>query len=253
MYWLLSPLAWLLLAGAVLVWSLLRRRPLATVLAVGVIALAVALMTPIVSNALTSSLEQPFGDANGCAHDPPSTAVVLGGGLDGTPRDDADFSVLNLSSRLRVDRAVAWWREGEGRTLVMQGGANYGGAPALAQLMAAYARELGVPSTAIHTETGSGDTWENAIHAAKIAPPLPRRVVLVTSLIHLERARVAYTRNGFEVCPLGTDMRRLPSRIPWALVPRTSALEHSEAALHEWAGLAYYRWRSHAEPTANGR
>ena len=71
---------------------------------------------------------------------------------------------------------------------------------------------------------------------------LKRRVVLVTSLIHMPRAQEAFASAGFEVCPLGTDVRRLPSRLPWALVPRTSALANTEVALHEWVGLAYYRW-----------
>jgi uncharacterized SAM-binding protein YcdF (DUF218 family) len=109
--------------------------------------------------------------------------------------------------------------------------------------MAAYARVLGVPQSAIRLETASLDTWENAVSAAALVPRVPKRVVLVTSRVHMRRAREAFAGNGFEVCPLATDVRRLPSRIPWALIPRTSGLANAEVALHEWAGLAYYRWR----------
>ncbi|QNP40689.1 YdcF family protein [Lysobacter solisilvae (ex Woo and Kim 2020)] len=253
MYWLLSPLSWLLLAGVVLAWALLRRRLLLTLGAGTVVALALVAMTPLAANLLARPLERPFLAANGCSADPASVAVVLGGGISGSPRDAADFSVLNLASRRRVDRAVEWWREGEGRVLVMQGGAPYRSLPALAELMAAYARMQGVPSGALRVETGSGDTRENAAGAAAMTPPLPRRVVLVTSMIHMRRAQEVFRRNGFDVCPLGTDRRRLPSRIPWALIPRTSALANTEVALHEWAGLAYYRLHAERQPTPGTR
>jgi len=242
-FWLLSPLAWLLLAGVLLLWACLRRRRWG--IAVGALLAVVALgtMTPLGANALARSLERPFLVADGCADAASSTAVVLGGGIDGRPRDNRDFSVLNLASRRRVDRAVAWWREREGRVLVLQGGAPNPGLPSLAELMSAYAQRLGVPATALRLETRSDDTWSNAVRAAELSPSVPRRVVLVTSWIHMRRAREAFVDNGFQVCPLGTDIRRLPSRIPWALVPRTSALANAEVVLHEWSGLIYYQWR----------
>ncbi|GAB3384666.1 hypothetical protein GCM10027432_16370 [Lysobacter fragariae] len=143
---------------------------------------------------------------------------------------------------------MAWWHEREGRVLVLEGGAPHPGVATLAELMAAYAQMQGVPSTALRVETESGDTWGNARHAALLSPRLPGRIVLVTSLIHMPRAQRAFASAGFEVCPLGTDARRLPSRLPWALVPRTVALANAEVALHEWAGLAYYRWRDRKEP-----
>lgn len=245
MTWLLSPLAWLLLAGALLSlnWFLPRRRPwlLATSGVLAVVALAA--MTPLGANLLGKPLQRPVAASRACDDAPPSTAIVLGGGTDGPPRSRADFSVLNLATRRRVDRAVAWWREDEGRVLVLAGGAPYGDI-AVAELMAAYAGVLDVPETAMRVEIQSDDTWENARHAARLSPSLPRRIVLVTSLIHMPRAHGAFASAGFEVCPLGTDARRLPSRLPWALVPRTSALANAEMALHEWAGLAYYRWRA---------
>lgn len=244
MSWLLSPLAWLLLAGVILSWAWVRRRRLGMATGALLAFVALAAMTPLGANALANSLERPFLDEDGCKGDAPVTAVVLGGGIDGRPRHPDDFSVLNLASRRRVDRAVAWWRESEGRGLLLLGGAPRPGLPSMAELMAAYAQRLGVPETALRLETDSEDTWSNAVRAAELSPSGSRRVVLVTSFIHMRRAREAFVDNGFEVCPLGTDRRRLPSRIPWALIPRTSALANAEVALHEWSGLIYYRWRN---------
>ncbi|UHQ21811.1 YdcF family protein [Lysobacter sp. 5GHs7-4] len=250
--WLLSPLAWLLLAAAAMPWAWGRRQrrrwPLIASATLAVVALAS--MTPLVANLLGKPLQAPVAAPLACRTAPPSIAVVLGGGSDGRPRGPADFSVLNLASRRRMDRAVAWWREREGRLLVLEGGEPRGGI-GVAELMAAYAQTQGIPAAALRVDSRSDDTWDNARHAAGLSPPLPGRIVLVTSLIHMPRARAAFAGAGFEVCPLATDARSLPSRLPWALVPRTSALANTELALHEWVGIAYYRWRDHGERPAS--
>lgn len=249
MSWLLSPLAWLLLAGALALWSgFLRPARPWVVAACGVVsALALLAMTPLGANALVVPLERPVTSPRLCRDAPPSTALVLGGGMEWSPRDRGDFAVLNLASRRRMDLAVAWWRERDGRTLVLVGGARYDGAPALAELMAAYAQMLGVPATGVQLETNSDDTRENARRSAGLVPRLPRRIVLVTSAMHMPRARAAFAGAGFQVCPLAGDPRRLPTRLPWALVPRTIGLDRSEDALHEWVGLAWYRWLSRGD------
>ena len=216
-------------------------------------AIALAAMTPIGANLLARPLERPIAASGICREAPPSVAIVLGGGIDGRPRNWSDFAALNLASRRRMDSAVAWWREREGRELVLVGGAPHPRSPPVAELMAVYAGMQGVPRKALRVEVESGDTWSNAHHAALLSPSLPRRIVLVTSLVHMPRAQRAFTSTGFDVCPLGTDSRVLPSRLPWALVPRTRALANSEVALHEWAGLAYYRWRHWRLDAASAR
>lgn len=245
--WLLSPLAWLLLAATMaLVCCLMRGNKRSWLVGCGLLFMvSVAAMTPIVANLLTAPLERPMPVPQWCRDTPPATALVLAGGTTGQPLDSGDYSVLNLASRRRIDQAIAWWREHDGRRLVLVGGAGDGGGiPALAEMMAAYAQALGVPPQALQLETDSDDTWENARHSARLAPSLPRRIVLVTSAVHMPRAQFAFTEAGFKVCPLHGDVRRLPSRLPWALVPRTVGLDRTESALHEWVGLAYYRLRA---------
>lgn len=245
MTWLLSPLAWLLLAGVLApwAWAMRGRRPWLLFGCCLLATVAIAGMTPLGANALAKPLERAVHPPRGCIDAPPSTAVVLAAGIDGRPRDRGDFSVLDLASRRRVDRAVAWWHEREGRVLVLVGGPPHRSVAA-AELMAAYAGHLGVPARALRLEADSSDTWGNARNSARLSPRLPLRIALVTSLIHMPRAQHAFASAGFDICPLGTDSRRLPSRLPWALMPRASALANTQVALHEWVGLAYYRWRS---------
>ena len=248
--WLLSPLAWALVAAVLLPWAWLQRGrrwwPLVIVVLGGLGALIA--MTPTGANALVAPLERSRPSSTECTRMPPDVAVVLGGGLDGWARHDADYAALNLTSRRRLDRAVAWWREQPGRSLVLQGGEPYPGSGAIGDLMRAYAIAHGMPASALRVERTSSDTWQNAVQASRMTPSLPRRVVLVTSRIHMPRARMAFEHAGLDVCPVPADSRRLPSRLPWALFPRTSALANTDAAVHEWVGLAYYRLRAGDAP-----
>jgi uncharacterized SAM-binding protein YcdF (DUF218 family) len=248
MAWLLSPLAWAIAASALLALAWPRRRP--RMLAAGILLAAVsfASMTPLAANLLWRGLEHAASMPPGCEGEVPAVALVPGGGFDGWPRHARDFSVLNLASRQRVERAVDWWRERPGRRLVLLGGSPHPAAPPVSGLMAAYAETLGVPAASITVEPRSVDTWGNAREAAAMSPPLPGRVVLVTSPVHVPRAQLALARHGFEACPREAGVRRLPSRLPWALVPRTSALARTEVALHEGVGLAYYRFLDARDP-----
>jgi len=242
--WLLSPLAWAIAASALLALAWPRRSRRLLVAGLLLAAVSYAAMTPVVANLLWRGLERAVRIPPGCDGAGPAVALVPGGGFDGWPRHAGDYPALNLASRQRVERAVDWWRERPGRRLVMLGGAVHPAVPPVSRLMAAYAEALGVPASRVSAETRSVDTWGNAHESAAISPPLPRRVVLVTSPMHMPRAQLAFARHGFDTCPRAARERRLPSRLPWALVPRASALARTESVLHERAGLLYYAYRA---------
>ena len=246
MKWWLSPLSWLFVA-AVLLMAAPRRRWLR----VGGAALAlfaVAGMTPLVANALVLRLERQEVGAVDCRARPPRVAVVLAGGLDAPQGRMPADAALNLASRRRMDGAIAFWQAGPGRSLVVTGTSRFTGLPADARLMAAYAVRMGVPATAIRVEADARTTWENAARAAQMRPALPRRIMLVTSAMHMPRAHYAFAVNGFVVCDWPTDNRWVAADDASALLPRSTALAKTEAALHEFVGLAYYRARAASAP-----
>lgn len=244
MVWMLSPLSWLLLA-LLFAWlgSRLRERGRWLVRAsLGVAAIAVLAMTPMTANALIGWLETQPPAAERCVSSPPQVAVVLAGGVDTVPTNQSDLAALGITSRRRVERAVSWWHEQPGRSLILSGGPHLVDGVSTGALMADYARRLGVAATALQIEGTSNSTWENARALANLRPPLPRRIALITSAMHMPRARYAMARAGFDVCAIAADPRRIPFGLPGYLIPRSSALDKTEAALHELVGLAYYRW-----------
>jgi uncharacterized SAM-binding protein YcdF (DUF218 family) len=238
--WLLSPLAWVLVGLVVMAagWS----RRWMRIAAIALVVLGVVAMSPLSANALLSWLERPVRAPGDCVDDPPSTVVVLAGGVDGRPRDAADFGVLDLASVRRTQAGIRFWRGDPARRLVFVGGPVRGGRATHAGLMQALARWHGVPRSALAVEATSESTWENARGVARMSPRVPRRIVLATSASHMPRAALAFRSAGFAVCPLATDQRAVMGRSLAYLVPRTGALEKAESALHETVGLAYYRF-----------
>lgn len=251
--WMLSPLTWLLSAFllACLGFGMRERGRWLTRSSIVLATVAVIAMTPMVGNGLIGWLETQPPMAERCLSSPPQVAVVLAGGVDTAPTGPADLASLGISSRRRVERAVEWWHERPGRLLVMSGGPQFDAGVSTGALMADYARRLGVSRTALEVEGTSNSTWENARALAGLRPSLPRHIALITSAMHMPRARYAMARAGFTVCAIAADTRRIPFGLPGYVIPRSSALGKTEAALHELVGMAYYRWLD-ARSRSNG-
>ena len=201
------------------------------------------LMTPLLAEPLTRALESAAGQT--CTITP-HAVVVLAGGSRSEARPGA-FVDLNLASMRRLMGGVALWRrQAPGTPLILSGGSGWGRA-AESPMMAALAEQMGVPASSIRTETRSRNTWQNARDLARLAPPVPRKVWLVTSAMHMTRARYAMRQAGFTTCPAPVDYRHEPTRWISALLPDSEALAKSNAVVHEMIGLAWYHlkaWRS---------
>lgn len=120
--------------------------------------------------------------------------------------------------------------------------------------MATILETLGVPAGAIVLESRSRNTRENAVATRELlAPRGVRRILLVTSALHMPRAVALFERQGFDVIaapadfwyvPAGSD-GEAPSAWGWILdvLPDAEGLAHSTEALREYLALAYYRGR----------
>lgn len=140
----------------------------------------------------------------------------------------------NRNSLQRVLLAVRLYRAGRAPTLLFTGGAPRGQDCAVADVMAGFAREMGVPADAIRVETASRSTRENAALSAPALEALgARRLLLVTDLLHMRRASASFAAMGFE--------------IERASVPiyegHRDNIEMLAAGLREFVALAYYRWQ----------
>lgn len=112
-----------------------------------------------------------------------------------------------------------------------------------AQAMADIARHDFAFASRIFTEDRSQTTWENALYSVPLVHRHGfKRVFLVTSAVHMPRAREAFARFGLDTVAAPTlflPQRPNPLQLrQW--LPSMNAANALRALLHEWLGRAWY-------------
>lgn len=238
---LVSPLRLGVLIGllAMLAW---RWSPRALrLLWIAAIAGCVLLTTPLVANFLVGIQESRAPAGVACSEPPPTTIVLLGGGVSLAAKDADDAGVLTESSLRRLFAAVDLHSEHPDATLVIAGGISRHTISESA-LLGTLATRLGVPTTMLRLEERSRTTWQNARFVAELQPQIAKRIWLVTSALHMPRARYAFEQAGFDVCSWSVDARYSSGSGIGYFVPSTTGLDKADAALHELVGEAAYRF-----------
>ena len=211
-------------------------------------ALALALLwgggCQIVSERLAGSLENRAAPL-AASEAPADAIVVLGGGIMPAlpPRRAPELS----DAGDRALEAARLWREGRA-PLVLACGGSLDGTPPEASDLATLLRFLGVAPEAILEDARSRTTRENAVEARRLLDPLAaRRILLVTSALHMPRAAALFRGQGFEVVPAPTDWLVVESGprsrlgVALSLLPNVESLAVTTRALREWLGLAVAR------------
>ena len=102
---------------------------------------------------------------------------------------------------------------------------------------------LGVEPSRIRQVGGTGDTCENAEGMAAAFRGAPRPMLLVTSAFHMPRSIACFRAAGLEPIPYPVDYQNGPA--PTVADTLSGDLgdnvDRANLALHEWAGLVYYR------------
>jgi uncharacterized SAM-binding protein YcdF (DUF218 family) len=163
--------------------------------------------------------------------------VVLGGAVEGARAPWRLYPDLRSSSD-RLWHAVRLYRAGKAPLLVLSGGTVNPGEPAEADAMREFLVDMGVPASAMLLERQSRTTTENAADTARLLQPRGiRKILLVTSALHMRRARGLFERAGFEVVPAPTDYEvvQRPFRL-LDVMPDTEALDGSGRAIKEIVG-----------------
>jgi len=223
------------LAAAALGGAALRRRGLA-VIAGGLVWLGIWSM-PVASHALRGWLEDQAGPRSIELMPAARAIVVLGGAVRGPRAPQRPHPDLG-SAADRMWHAARLHRAGKAPLLVLSGGAAREGEVPEAQSMSQFLRELGVPDSAMLLEPGSVTTAQNAANTARLLRARQiDRVLLVTSALHMRRARALFEREGIQVIPAPTDFEVAdwPLRL-LDVVPDAEALEGSARAFKELVG-----------------
>ena len=115
----------------------------------------------------------------------------------------------------------------------------------------ALAEERGIPKSALMTTVRVQNTAEEARAVADellrgMSGPKAHTIILVTSAVHIPRARLQFEHVGFTVIPFPTDFKVCRNQALNILdfFPSADGLVQTETALREIYGYWYYRiWR----------
>lgn len=189
--------------------------------------------SPQVSNRIARAWQPPPAD--------------LGPLLDGTTPEQRALVILSAGMRTeepfvppveRLDGETQGRLIGGARIFAQYGfgivvitGTGQGFVDSMAQLLV----QLGVPADKIAKETRATDTRENALFSAPILAPLhPKRIVLVTSALHMRRSVKHFRNAGMDVVAAPVDYQGGPT---WRLLPSSASLGRTSAVLHEVLGM----------------
>ena len=239
---LISPLGTALFMGCVgLVWLLWPHKPqwrkAGTRLCLAGLVWLWVWSTPLASGVLRGAIEARAGQQGLGALAPAPVIVVLGGGIAGARLPLRTWPDLN-SAADRMWHGARLYHAGKAAHVLLSGGTVRTGDGSEAQAMKTFMLDLGVPESALWLEDGSSNTAANAkLTAQRLADKNINTVILVTSALHMPRARQAFERAGLKVHAAPTDFEviTMPFDVLQCL-PDAAALNGSARAFKELLG-----------------
>lgn len=162
--------------------------------------------------------------------------LVLGAG--GTPEPElSPMQRISGSPYFRVMQGIRIWQQVPEALLVFSS-AGRPGYPSQAEMYAEVAREWDVPDSVIRIVPTPKTTKEEA-RDFKLAFPEAESVILVTTALHIPRAKKIFEKLGLEVVPAPSDFRvkRHPDGEKFGWLPSLEAMMMWQGYLHEKVGF----------------
>ncbi len=151
---------------------------------------------------------------------------------------DTDYAAMSLETLNRIHAARNWLLKDNARTLLITGSrANHE-----VSILKNYLLQLGISNDRVIVEDNSNTTFESAINSRLIFSP-EKKVVLITSQIHMRRARLTFEKAGYLICPVVSHNQYIKVSGLRSLLPDSHAIIKSEKVIHELIGIVWY-WKT---------
>lgn len=237
-------LALALLALAIVLLFAGRRRTAIFVLLV-TFAATWLLATPFVAQSLMYSLERQYPPTTIDRIPTADAIVVLGGGVAPQAPPRIGPNLNDAADRFRFGAQL--YAAGKAPIVITTGVRPYTDeGQTAAAAGAGVLQAFGVPEDAITAPGRSVRTYTDAeIVGGIVEREGLGRVLLVTSALHMPRAMATFRSAQVRAFPAPTDFEVVESTeadtFPW--LPDGEAFWQSGRALHEYIGMAWYRWK----------
>jgi len=193
-----------------------------------------------VAKNLVKSLEQQHPQLSISETPNADAIIVLGGGLS-LPIPPRKFSQFSYRSN-RFWLSAELYKAGKAPKIILTGGNvfQHGKIKPEAEYIRDHLIEMGVEAKDIIIEGESRTTGENASLTNTLVKSLNiKKVLLITSAIHMPRSMQLFTGTDVEITPTPSDILVTDYQGPLALqlIPSSSAMNLTRQALHEYYGL----------------
>jgi uncharacterized SAM-binding protein YcdF (DUF218 family) len=213
----------------------------------GIVGCLVLLLTVFggttVPDHLTRALESPYFSEDPLSVSEADVVIVLGGHLSLGAGEPHGFDSGDAVDRLLA--GVALIRAGKGKLLLMGGGAAGMGPNKVTEfsVVEPWISSWNLLDVPVEHVGLCANTFEEAKAVRRLVDSRGwKRVILVTSALHMKRAEGVFRSAGVPVIPVACDFRSFP--LPRAyMIPQSGRLRGLGALLNEKIGWAYYRAR----------
>ncbi len=194
---------------------------------------------PVVVNPTLGYLETRV-ENEACQADASLPIVILGGGIDGRSKDAGDIHYIKSATYARIVEGVRLAELYPTADIYLAGGVYR--KVAESRLMASLLKKMGVSQAKLFLDLNSKNTFENAQEVVILINANKGKfsIRLVTSAVHMLRAKRVFEKTGFVVCPQSVDYQALEEMPFFAILPQSAALRKTALILHEMIGLGYY-------------
>jgi len=239
--WVIDPIGLIFLLSLVFLLLLARRRASVGLLLCSLVWVGALIFVsaPRLVNPMLLHYEKQFQANPDCLAARP--IVLLGGGVDSRIQQKSQVEFMDHATFVRTRAALALSKKYPDSPILVAGGALR--TVTEAEVMGHYLRELGVSPTRIHEESESSNTFENTRNVRMLIDQheFDEHINLVTSALHMKRAKAVFEKQGLTVCPVAVDPHGLEDVVNYAWWPQISALHKFDLLLHEFIALLLYK------------
>ncbi len=204
----------------------------------------------VFSNALWRLLEYPWKRLDYSLVDSSDGIVVLSGG--GIKLPPINKKIIEWNDPDRFFAGIDLYKANKSNRLIFTGGINplISGLPPEGDIYIKEAISRGIPKKDLFTTYPVSNTFQEAKAIKKLLnneiQKSKKKVILVTSAFHMNRAKRVFEREGISVLPYPVDFRSnksfsLSLRNPSMWIPNSSSLDKSTIAIRELIGRIIYR------------
>ncbi len=214
------------------------------------IILLIVFSNEVFSNTLWRFLEYPWKRLDYSLIDTSDGIVVLSGG--GINLPPVNKKIIEWNDPDRFFAGIDLYKANKSDRLIFTGGINplISGLTPEGHIYIKKALSMGIPKKDLFTTYPVSNTLQEAKAIKKLLndemPATQKKVILVTSAFHMNRAKRVFEREGISVLPYPVDFRSnkifspsLSNPLMW--IPNSSSLGSSTSAIREIIGRIIYR------------